>query len=56
MTYRKVVSYGLIAGLRYEEIRDKLPGEVLDLFIYRRHRGHKHLSVFCRSPRLFLLF
>lgn len=36
MTYRKVVSYGLIAGLRYEEIRDKLPGEVLDLFIYRQ--------------------
>ena len=36
MTYRRTVSYGLIAGLRYEEIRDMLPGEVLDLFIYRR--------------------
>lgn len=36
MTYRKVVSYGLIAGLRHDEIRDMLPGEVLDLYIYRR--------------------
>ena len=37
MTYRKTVSYGLIAGLRYEEIRELLPGEVLDFFIYRRN-------------------
>ena len=37
MTYRKVTSYGLIAGLRYEEIREMLPGEILDLFIYRRN-------------------
>jgi hypothetical protein len=36
MTYRKVVGYGLIAGLRYDEIRELLPGEVLDYFIYRR--------------------
>ena len=37
MTYRKTVSYGLIAGLRHDEIRELKPGEVLDLFIYRRN-------------------
>lgn len=36
MTYRRMVSYGLIAGLRHDEIRELLPGEILDLFIYRR--------------------
>ena len=35
MTYRRVVSYGLIAGLRREEIDRMRPGEVLDLFDYR---------------------
>lgn len=31
-----VVSWGLIAGLSLEEIHRMKPGEVLDLFIYRR--------------------
>ena len=31
-----VVSWGLIAGLRLEEIHKMRPGEVMDLFIYRR--------------------
>jgi hypothetical protein len=31
-----VVSYGLIAGLRREEIDRSKPGEVLALYIYRR--------------------
>jgi hypothetical protein len=35
MTYRRVVSYGLIAGLRTEEINRMRPGEVLDLYAYR---------------------
>ena len=32
-----VVSYGLTAGLRLHEINRMRPGEVLDLFIYRRN-------------------
>lgn len=32
-----VVSYGLTAGLRLDEINRMRPGEVLDLFIYRRN-------------------
>ena len=31
-----VVSWGLIAGLRLEEINKMRPGAVMDLFIYRR--------------------
>ena len=36
MTYLRVVSYGLIAGLKREEINRMKPGEVLDLFVYRQ--------------------
>ena len=32
-----VVSCGLIAGLRMEEINRMQPGAVLDLFTYRKH-------------------
>lgn len=32
-----VVSWGLIAGLRMEEIHRMRPGAVMDLFIYRRN-------------------
>lgn len=35
MTYRRVVSYGLIAGLRREDIDRMRPGEILDLYYYR---------------------
>lgn len=35
MTYRRVVSFGLIAGLRVEEINRMHPGEVLDMYAYR---------------------
>ena len=31
-----VVSWGLIAGLKLEEIHKMRPGAVMDLFIYRR--------------------
>lgn len=37
MTYRKIVSYGLIAGLTYTEMQDLRPGFVLDQFILRRN-------------------
>lgn len=35
MTYRRVVSCGLIAGMRIDEINRARPGEVLDYYWYR---------------------
>lgn len=35
MTYRRVLSCGLIAGMRKDEIDRMRPGEVLDLYYYR---------------------
>lgn len=35
MTYRRLISYGLIAGLKRDEIDGLRPGEILDLFYYR---------------------
>ena len=35
MTYRRIVSFGLIAGMRIEEIHKRKPGEVMDLYRYR---------------------
>ena len=32
-----VVSWGLIAGLRVDEINRMKPGQVMDLYIYRRN-------------------
>lgn len=32
-----IVSWGLIAGLRLEEIHRMRPGAVIDLFLYRRN-------------------
>ena len=37
MTYRYIVSCGLIAGLTYTEMADMKPGFVLDCFIRRRN-------------------
>ena len=36
MTYRMAVSYGLIGGLTYKDMRGMKPGMVIDLFVYRR--------------------
>ena len=36
LTYRQTMAYGLIAGLRPDDMRWMPPGLVLDLFIYRR--------------------
>ena len=36
MTFRKIVSYGLIAGLTYTEMLDLPPGFVLDCYIRRQ--------------------
>ena len=32
-----VVSWGLIAGLSFDEVNEMEPGKVMDLFIYRRN-------------------
>ena len=36
LTWRQVVTYGLIAGLQIDEMQSMAPGLVLDLFSYRR--------------------
>lgn len=36
MTYRRIISWGLIAGLRYTEMESMQPGMILDEFIFRR--------------------
>lgn len=36
MTARKLIGYGLIAGLSYEQIMRSPPGAVLDWYIMRR--------------------
>ena len=43
MTYRRVVSCGLIAGLRVDEINRMRPGEIMDLYVYRM----KYDGMFC---------
>ncbi len=35
MTYRRIVSCGLIAGLKKDEVNRMRPGEVLDYYYYR---------------------
>lgn len=35
MTVRRIISYGLIAGLRIDEMMPLSPGMVCDLYIYR---------------------
>ena len=36
MTYRQVVSYGMIAVLRLDEIMRTPPGMIIDQYLYRR--------------------
>ena len=45
MTYLRVVSYGLIAGLRREEINRMTPGEVLTLYMYRRRYDQENVGI-----------
>lgn len=37
MTFRRIVSWGLIAGLTYTEMQGMQPGFILDAFILRRN-------------------
>lgn len=37
MTCRKIMGYGLVAGLQLRDMYDMAPGLILDLYIYRRN-------------------
>ena len=37
MTYRRIVSWGLIAGIRFTEMQDMQPGFIMDAYILRRN-------------------
>lgn len=45
MTYRRVISYGLIAGLLYHDMQDMSPGEILDYFVYFREFDDQHMGI-----------
>lgn len=45
MRFREVVSYGLIAGLSYSEMRNLAPGLILDLFVLRRNYDDTQHSI-----------
>ena len=44
MTYRRVVSCGLIAGLTMSEINRMRPGEVLDYYVYRMRYDQNNIA------------
>lgn len=44
MTYRRVVSCGLIAGLTRDEINRMRPGEVLDYYAYRMKYDQNNIA------------
>ncbi len=35
MTHRQLISYGLISGLTYTEMRRMAPGKICDMYVYR---------------------
>ena len=40
-----MAGYGLIAGLSWTEMRDMLPGEVMDCYLSRREYDDAHFGV-----------
>ena len=45
MTYLRVVSYGLIAGLQRKEIDRMRPGEIVSLYLYRRQYDNEMIGI-----------
>ena len=37
MTFRRIIAWGLIAGLSYTEMQDKQPGFIMDCYFLRRN-------------------
>ena len=44
MTYRRIVSWGLIAGITYTEMQDLTPGFLLDEFVMHRQFAENMLG------------
>lgn len=54
MTYRMMVSRGLIAGLTYSETRSMRPGAVIDMFLYRqRYDDQQHGIKRVKEPQCY---
>ena len=47
------MSYGLIAGLRVDEMMDMRPGDILDLFIYRRDYDDQEHHIRRETERIY---
>lgn len=50
MTARKLIGYGLIAGLRFDEIMRLPPGAVLDFYIMRLKYDDQQHGVKRKNP------
>lgn len=50
MTARKLIGYGLIAGLSYDEIMRCLPGAVLDWYIMRMRYDDQQHGIKRKNP------
>lgn len=50
MTARKLIGYGLIAGLRYDEIMRLAPGAVLDFYIMRLKYDDQQHGIKRKNP------
>ena len=48
-----VASYGLIAGLKLDEMWNMAPGLILDLFIYRRNYDDGEHGIRREVPRIY---
>ena len=47
------MAYGLIAGLRFDEMQKMLPGAVLDLFVYRRKYDDDQHRITRKKERIY---
>lgn len=50
MTARKLIGYGLIAGLTYDEIMGQKPGAVLDWYIMRLKYDDQQHGIKRKNP------
>lgn len=50
MTYRKIVSYGLIAGLTYTEMQKLAPGFVIDMYLMKQRYDDEQHQLKRKSP------
>ena len=53
MTWRKILGYGLIAGLQTREMYDMMPGLILDLYICRRNYDDMEHGIQRREERIY---